>query len=96
MSYNEINKNSDEKDKCILMIYKVFSGTDGDELRIFGEYFIKQNRNKCKIIYNNKKYKLTEFFEGIDKNLNHKVKEIKLKLFGIKSNNTNIAIILQI
>ena len=29
-----------------------------DIIRIFGKYFVKENKNKCKIIYKNKKYKV--------------------------------------
>ena len=54
-----------------------------DVIRIFGKYFVKQNKNKCKIIYNNKKYKLKEYFNEIDNNYNPKIKEIKIKLTGI-------------
>ena len=54
-----------------------------DVIRIFGKYFVKQNKNKCKIIYNNKKYKLKEYFDQIDNNYNSKIKEIKIKLIGI-------------
>ena len=60
-----------------------------DVIRILGKYFVKQNKNKCKIIYNNKKHKLKEYFDEIDKNYNHKIKEIKLKLVGI-NNITNM------
>ena len=40
-------------------------------------------KKKCKIIYNNKKYKLKEYFDEIDKYYNPKIKEIKIKLIGI-------------
>ena len=60
-----------------------------DVIRILGKYFVKQNKNKCKIIYNNKKHKLKEYFDEIDKNYNHEIKEIKLKLIGI-NNITNM------
>ena len=43
-----------------------------DILRIFGKYFVKHNKNKCKIIYKNKKYKLKEYLEEIDNNYNRK------------------------
>ena len=56
-----------------------------DVIRIFGKYFVKQNKNKCKIIYNNKKYELKEYFDEIDKNYNIEIKEIKLKLIGINN-----------
>ena len=32
-----------------------------DVIRLFGNKFVKQNKNNCKIIYNNKKYKLKEY-----------------------------------
>ena len=56
-----------------------------DVIRIFGKYFVEQNKNKCKIIYNNKKYILKEYFDEIDNNYNPKIKEIKIKLNGIKN-----------
>ena len=46
---------------------------DAKKIRIFGQGFVKNNKDKCKIIYNNKEYELQEFFQ-IDKIL-----EIKLK-----------------
>ena len=49
-------------------------------IRIFGENFVKNNKNKCKIIYKNKIYDLKEYFEEIDDNYNREAKEIKLKL----------------
>jgi len=60
-----------------------------DVIRIFGKYFVKQNKNKCKIIYNNKKYELKEYYDEIDNNYNPKIKEIKIKLNGI-NNITNM------
>ena len=53
-----------------------------DVIRIFGKDFVKQNKNKCKIIYNNKKFKLKEYLHEIDNNYNHNINEIKLKLTG--------------
>ena len=37
-----------------------------EKLRIFGNYFIKNNIYKCKIIYNNKEYDLCEYINDID------------------------------
>ena len=54
-----------------------------DVIRIFGKYFVEQNKKKYKIIYNNKKYKLKEYFDEIDKYYNPKIKEMKIKLIGI-------------
>jgi len=56
-----------------------------DVIRILGKDFVKQNKNNCKIIYNNKKYKLKEFLNEIDDNYNHNNKEIKLKIIGINN-----------
>ena len=56
----------------------------GDVIRILDKYFIKNNKNKGKLIYKNKKYELKEFFEEIDNN--YKDKDIiKLKLYGINN-----------
>jgi len=56
----------------------------GDVIRILDKYFIKHNKNKCKLIYNNKKYELKEYFEEIDNN--YKEKDIiKLKILGINN-----------
>ena len=43
-----------------------------DILRIFSKYFVKYNKNKCKIIYKNKKYELKKYFQEIDNNYNRK------------------------
>ena len=56
-----------------------------DILRIFGKYFVKHNKNKCKIIYKNKKYELKEYFEEIDNNYKRKDEIVKLKLVGINN-----------
>ena len=53
-----------------------------EKVKILDKSFIKNNRNKCKIIYKNKKYELKEYFEDIEKNYNHKDK-IKFKLMFI-------------
>ena len=56
-----------------------------DVIRIFGKKFVKHNKNKCKIIYNNKKFKLKEYLHEIDNNYNHNINEIKLKINGINN-----------
>ena len=45
---------------------------DKTKLRIFGEIFVKNNKDKYKIMFKDKEYKLTEYFDNIDKNYNHK------------------------
>ena len=43
-------------------------------IRIFGEEFVKNNKNNCKIIYENKEYELLEYFT-----INSNELHIKLK-----------------
>ena len=40
-------------------------------IRIFGKNFVKNNKNKCKIIFNGKEYKIIEEF-----NINNQKKTI--------------------
>ena len=42
----------------------------GHKKRILGEKFVEKNKDKCKIIYKNKEYKLKEYFEDIDDHYN--------------------------
>ena len=50
--------------------------------RIFGENFVKRNKNKFKIVYNNKEYALKEFFEEIDDKFKPGIKiKFKLRIF---------------
>ena len=78
----EIFKELKKKGNYFLSDEKEYSD---DVIRIFGKYFVKQNKNRCKIIYNNKKYELKEYFDEINNNYNHDIKEIKLKLIGINN-----------
>ena len=83
-----IKANLNEKDTDIItLIYKTTNYTIGDKIKIFGEKFIQNNKDKCKIIYNDKKYELNDHFTLIEIN-NNQTLEIKLK--GIK-NITNIS-----
>ena len=59
---------------CFKLCYKA-----NEIRRIFGKNFVKRNKNKCKIIHNNKEYQLKEFFEEINKNHKPGI-EIKFKL----------------
>ena len=49
---------------------------NSEDLRILGKYFCRNNKNKGKIIINNKKYYLKEFIEI----KNMKEKRIKIKM----------------
>ena len=46
------NNGKIEKIDSIEIIYKP---TEGSKLRIFGKDFVKNNKDKCEIIYENKK-----------------------------------------
>ena len=52
------------------------------EIKIFGDNFVKNNKDKCKIFYNNKEYDLTTKFNV--ENIN----QLEIELYGIlKINN---------
>ena len=53
-----------------------------EKIRIFGKFFVNINYQKCKIIYNNEEYELTEYINDIDEDFNN---EIKIKLKGINN-----------
>ena len=61
-----------------------------DQTKIFGSMFVNENKDKCKIIYKNQEYELTENFEDIDNNYNNNNILIKFKL-RINNNITNIS-----
>ena len=51
----------------------------GKEIKMFDSIFIENNKEKCKIVYNDKEYELKEYFEDICANYNYK-DEINIKL----------------
>ena len=55
-----------------------------EEVKIFGKKFVENNKEKCKIKYNNKKYELGEYMnvEGCEN-------KIKIKLIIKKFNKTH-------
>ena len=71
--------NSDE----IIIKYKINnsnSNYSNDKIKIFGGKFVKNNKNYCKIIYKEKIFELSEYFDikEIDNNNNTNILEIKL------------------
>ena len=56
-----------------------------EKIRIFGEKFVKENKGKFKIIYENIEYELTEYLEDIDK-VHHKEDLVTLKLRFVENN----------
>ena len=67
--YNEMHKNE------IDLVYNI--PNNKNKVQIFGSNFIKNNKDLCKIIYENKEYDLTEYFDC--KNTNDNLLKIKLK-----------------
>ena len=66
-----------KKYKLISMNYIIKE--NDKKIKIFGSNFAKTYEDSCKIIYERKKYKLTEYFE-FENNGN---KLLEIKLFGI-------------
>ena len=61
------------------------------KLKLFDQFFINNNEDKCTIIYKDQVYKLKEYLEDIDKDYEHSSeKEIKIKL-KINKDITNIS-----
>ena len=79
------NKNRNIENIEIDIIYKA-DDNNKDKIRLFGEKFVKTNKEKCKIIYKDKEYELTEYLEDIDSQHNYK-EEILIKL--LMNNNIN-------
>ena len=68
--YDEININ-----------YKI---DESKKIQIFGETFVENNKNNCKIIYNGNEYNLNAFFDT-DKISMDEEKILKIKLKGINN-----------
>ena len=84
------NKNEENKDIYkknnndeITIIYKI--NKEDTKIKLFGEGFIKNNKDKCKYIYEDKEYELEEYF----KLSNYNKDKLEIKLKGI-NNITNI------
>ena len=74
------NENFTEKLRTFGVIICFSNENKKKGIRIFGEKFVNNNRDKCKIIYENKEYELTEYFSDIDsKHTNSDIISIKLK-----------------
>ena len=71
----------------ILLIYNI--NNYDKKIRIFGEEFVKNNKNNFKIVYEDEEKKLTEFFKT-NKKFRKKYDYLKIRLREIKSS-TNIS-----
>ena len=65
----------DENYKYTTLKYKI---NDEKRIKIFGTDFVKNNENNCEILYENKKYNLTEYFDIENKSFPDNILEIKL------------------
>ena len=89
--YKFKNKNIDENDRLSSFSKKVGENIDDEKFekkvgekmsknKIFGEKFVENNKNKCKILISNKEYKLCSYVnEEIEKLKENDSLEIKLK-----------------
>ena len=73
-------------EKEITEIDIIYDIKKGSEIKIFGEEFVKNNKNICKMIIDNKEYEITEKYNIKSK----KIKKLKIKLEGI-NNVTNMS-----
>ena len=64
----------------ITIIYKINKNENNNKIKIFGENFVQNNKDKCYIIYEEKDYPLTEYFE-----VENNEELLELKLFGTKN-----------
>ena len=65
-----------------------YKASNDNQIRLFGSVFVYKNKDKCKIIYNEKEYDLMEYFK-FDNNYNHN-DSIKIQL-RINNNITDIS-----
>jgi surface protein len=80
----DINQNNNNE-TAISIKYEI---KEEKTIRIFGEKFVKNNKDKCKIIVNEKTYELSENYKIEEKNLKEGILEIKLI---VKNNLTDLS-----
>ena len=64
----------------ITIIYKINKNENNNKIKIFGENFVQNNKDKRYIIYEEEDYPLTEYFE-----VENNEELLELKLFGTKN-----------
>ena len=75
---NKENKLEDDKKPKDEILIKYLIKKDDDKINIFGENFVKNNKDKCKYMFENKEYELTKEFDLTNYNKSNKILEIKL------------------
>ena len=82
-----------EESLIFKMIYKPTLHRKDKEVeldRIFGHSFVKRNKNKCKLIYKNKKCELEEYLNEIDNNYINEINNKKNKYLRYKFKLINV------
>ena len=74
-------------DKSSLMIKLVYEIKEEKIIMIFDSKFVKRNKNKCKMLINNKIYLLTDKYQVNDNNL----KILKIKLLILNEGEINLS-----
>ena len=78
MIYDIIDKEENFDNNELTLIYKI--NKDDKEIKIFDSVFVKNNKNICKIKYENEEYELTEYFKVDSKN-----EKLEIRLKGFKN-----------
>ena len=77
------NKSSNQYEEDTIKIeYKIKKGNE-NKIKVFHSDFVKKNKHKCKIIYNNIKYELKQYFEFDEDNIKENEEILSIKLKGI-------------
>ena len=74
------NENKENMGHNIKEIYLEYKNKEEKNIKIFGQSFVINNKQNCKIIYKGKEYELSERFGNID----FKEDILKIKLSGIE------------
>ena len=81
--YEDFINNKEDRSNYITIIYKI---EDKNEIKIFGDKFVKHNKLICKILFENREYDLTENFNIFNQDINVRLKgRLNIKLTNIKS-----------
>ena len=79
---------SEDNIQDFLIFQLEYRATNESKIKVFSDYFVKTNKDKCKIIDNGTEYEIAEYFEIGNKLNNDNIIKIQLK---IDNNITNIA-----
>ena len=70
---------SKDDKKDFLFFQLEYKSTNTGKLKLFDYFFVEKNKDKCKIIYDNKEYELSEYFK-VDNNNDNNIIKIQLKI----------------